>query len=171
MDFKPLLPSPNHSLASQKGYLTTQDFKKEADLGRGSFGKVCKVIHRISGNAYAIKFITKSQIEQLKMIEQLKTEIEIMQVIEHPHVVRLVTYFEDANFIYLVMELGDNQLYAVLKQHTRFSEETAAKYIFEAASAVAYLHSRSPPIIHRDIKPENLLLFKGDVLKMADFGW
>ena len=46
----------------------------------------------------------------------------------------------------------------------------AAKYIYDAACAVAYLHTRSPPIIHRDIKPENLLVCDG-VLKMADFGW
>lgn len=42
--------------------------------------------------------------------------------------------------------------------------------VYDTASAIEYLHSRSPPIIHRDIKPENLLLF-GDTLKLADFGW
>lgn len=47
----------------------------------------------------------------------------------------------------------------------------AAKYIYDAASAVAYLHTLNPPIIHRDIKPENLLVCSGEVLKMADFGW
>lgn len=46
----------------------------------------------------------------------------------------------------------------------------AAKYIYDAACAVAYLHTRNPPIIHRDIKPENLLVCN-DILKMADFGW
>lgn len=63
-----------------------------------------------------------------------------------------------------------NQLYAVLKQLGRFTEQESAKYMFDAANAVAYLHSRNPPIIHRDIKPENLLVLAGS-LKMADFGW
>lgn len=171
MNYVRMLEQPKSTLQSQKGYLCTQDFKKECDLGKGSFGKVCKVIHRLSGNEYAIKFITKKQIEQLKMTDQLKTEIEIMQALEHPNVVELVTYFEDQDFIYLVMELAENQLYACLKQQGRFNEVQAAKYIYDATNAVAYLHTRSPPIIHRDIKPENLLIFPGGVLKMADFGW
>jgi serine/threonine protein kinase len=37
----------------------------------------------------------------------------------------------------------------------------------ELVSAVAYLHSRSPPVIHRDLKPENCLLDANGVLKVA----
>jgi serine/threonine protein kinase len=102
-----LLPEPKTSLASASGRLTPQDFKKECDLGKGSFGKVCKVIHRHSGQPYAIKFISKEQLSQLKMEDQIRNEIEIMQVAQHPNIVRLVTYFEDDSFIYLVMELAE----------------------------------------------------------------
>lgn len=61
-------------------------------------------------------------------------------------------------------------MYSILKKQGKFDEKTAAKFIYDAANAVAYLHTRNPPIIHRDIKPENLLVCN-DVLKMADFGW
>lgn len=166
-----LLQEPHSSLPTSKAQLCTQDFKKVSDLGKGSFGRVCKVIHLLSGREYAIKFISKQQIVQLKMVEQLKNEINIMQMLQHPNVVGLVTYFEDKDYIYLVMELAENQLYAVLKQSGKFNEMQAAKYIYHATNAIAYLHSRNPVIIHRDIKPENLLIFAGGTLKMADFGW
>lgn len=42
--------------------------------------------------------------------------------------------------------------------------------MFDIFKAVNYLHERNPPIIHRDIKPENIL-FYGNKLKLADFGW
>lgn len=102
-----LLPDAPMTLPSATGRLTTQDFKKETDLGKGSFGKVCKVVHRASNQVYAIKFMEKSKILQLKMVDQLKNEIEIMQSVQHPNIVRLITYFEDQNFIYLVMELAE----------------------------------------------------------------
>ena len=137
MSFISLLPEPTTSLPSSKGKLTTQDFKKESDLGKGSFGKVCKVIHRTTNQEYAIKFMEKSKIQQLRMVDQLKNEINIMQAIQHPNIVKLVTYFEDQNFVYLVMELAEvmfflikNQLYAVLKKMGSFSEYQAAKVLF-----------------------------------------
>lgn len=40
----------------------------------------------------------------------------------------------------------------------------------QIASAVAYLHDKTPPILHRDLKPENILMVK-DQVKICDFGW
>eukprot|EP00940_MAST-03C_sp_MAST-3C-sp2_P002033 g2033.t1 len=40
----------------------------------------------------------------------------------------------------------------------------------ELTSALAYLHSRNPPIMHRDIKPANILIDEAMHLKLADFG-
>ena len=44
------------------------------------------------------------------------------------------------------------------------------QYAYDVFQAVDYLHKQNPPIIHRDIKPENIL-FCGETLKIADFGW
>ena len=40
------------------------------------------------------------------MIDQLRNEIAIMQIVEHKNIVRMSTYFEDESNIYLIMELG-----------------------------------------------------------------
>lgn len=52
------------------------------------------------------------------------------------------------------------ELYRTMKAQPRgrFSEAVAARYIFQLARALKYLHGLN--VIHRDIKPENLLLDK-----------
>lgn len=52
------------------------------------------------------------------------------------------------------------ELYRTMKAQPggRFSEEVAARYIYQLVRALKYLHGLN--VIHRDIKPENLLLDK-----------
>ncbi len=50
------------------------------------------------------------------------------------------------------------------------TEADLARFLQQAASALAYLHSQEPPIIHQDIKPDNFLIDnQGDYL-LSDFG-
>lgn len=62
--------------------------------------------HKITNIDYAIKVIGKSQIANLKMKDQLRNEISILQIVEHKNIVKMNTYFEDESNIYLIMELG-----------------------------------------------------------------
>ena len=154
-----ILPPPKKHLPGTTAIpqIVRTDFDSASPLGQGSFGKVFKVKHKKTKKWYAIKVVSKPQIINLKMVDQLKAEIEIMIGLKHPCIIELFTYFEDNTNIFLVMELADGHLYAKLKKCVKFDEYTAAKYLRDAASAVSHLHSRNPCIIHRDIKPENLL--------------
>lgn len=69
----------------------------------------------------------KSQIIHLKMKNQLLNEIKILEIVEHPAIIKMFTYFEDASNIYLVLELGGKHLYEVLKKKGKFPEAEAAK--------------------------------------------
>ena len=169
-NFEKFLPLPPFYLEGDGLTLCRTDFDSASPLGQGSFGKVFKVRHKKTNKWYAIKVVSKPQIVSLKMTDQLKCEIDIMTICKHPCIIELYTYFEDASNIFLVMELADGHLYERLKKKGKFDEHIACKYIRDATSAIAYLHSRTPVIIHRDIKPENQLI-KGDTLKVADFGW
>ena len=150
------------------------DFFREGDsyIGKGAFGEVWKVSHKITGKIYVIKVMDKLAIKEQRLIDQINREIEIMYKLNHPHVIRLINHFEDDDKFYLIMPYASKgQLYSLLRRQVRFDQRTAAQYMREVIEAVRYIHSFSPKIIHRDIKPENLLLDENYRVLLSDFGW
>ena len=150
------------------------DFYREGDsyIGKGAFGEVWKVSHKMTGKIYVIKVIDKMAIKGERLIDQINREIEIMYKLNHPHVIKLINHFEDDEKFYLIMPYASKgQLYSLLKRQVRFDQRTAAQYMREVIEAVRYIHSFSPKIIHRDIKPENLLLDENYRVLLSDFGW
>ena len=150
------------------------DFESLEDksIGKGGFGSVWKVRHKITRQVFAIKVINKDSIVKQNMIEQTNREIEIMYKLDHPHIIKLYSHFEDDEDFCLIMQIASKgQLYSVIKRLKRLDQRTAAQYMREVISAIKYLHTRNPPIIHRDIKPENILLDQDGRCKLADFGW
>ncbi|KAF9959247.1 Serine/threonine-protein kinase ark1 [Modicella reniformis] len=149
---------------------TLDDFELAKPLGKGMFGQVYLMRERQSGYIVALKVILKSELLKYKMEHQLRREIDIQSNLKHKNILRLDTFFHDKTRIYLVLEYApQGELYKKLKQMNQFPEWQASKYIYELASALAYLHRKH--IIHRDIKPENLLLGIHGELKISDFGW
>ena len=150
------------------------DFYRVGDsyIGKGAFGEVWKVTHKMTGKIYVIKVMDKMAIKGEKLIDQINREIEIMYKLNHPHVIRLINHFEDDEKFYLIMPYASKgQLYSLLRRQVRFDQRTAAQYMREVIEAVRYIHSFSPKIIHRDIKPENLLLDDNYRVLLSDFGW
>lgn len=89
---------------------------------------------------------------------------------DHPHVIKLLHYFEDKENVYLILQYAENgSLFRYLKKKNRFKEEEAFVYFFQTCLGIDYLHKNG--IIHRDLKPENLLLDKHGNIKLCDFGW
>lgn len=147
-----------------------KDFDIGRPLGHGKFGRVFLARETNSEFIVALKVLYKSQLEESKVLHQLKREIEIQSHLRHPNILRLYGYFYDKTRVFLILEYASKgELYKELKKCGRFEEKQAAYYIKCVAEALKYLHSKN--IIHRDIKPENLLLAPNGEVKIADFGW
>ena len=167
----PELKSKNDKFESGTGSLTKESFTFVSQLGSGAFGKVYKVSSKLTNNIYALKVLSKNQINNLKLNDQLKNEITILARCDHDNIIQLFGTFEDKNYIYLIMELAtDATLFSKLKKTRKVAEPLAAAYITDVTKALIYLHSQTPVIIHRDLKPENVLVSNGRC-KIADFGW
>ncbi|KAL6637923.1 hypothetical protein ACP70R_025495 [Stipagrostis hirtigluma subsp. patula] len=146
------------------------DFEIGKYIGEGKFGKVYLAREKQSGYVVALKVIYKAKLEKYRFHAHLRREIEIQRGLNHPNVLRLFAWFHDEERVVLVLEYAARgELYKVLRDAGRFSEQIAATYVASLAAALAYCHKKR--VIHRDIKPENLLLDIDGRLKIADFGW
>lgn len=140
-------------------------------LGSGKFSDVYTAIERETGYSWAIKMIEKKNLNDSER-EMLRSEIAIMKLLNHPHVVEMKEVFEDKNYVYVVMELVEGgELFDRIRKKRVFSEYMAYHIIKQLLETVKYLHDVG--IIHRDIKPENILLSDTSdlpTIKLADFG-
>jgi len=103
-------------------------------------------------------------------------EYEILTKLNHPNIVRLLEFYQDADYFYLVTEFCEGgELFDQIINCGVFTENMAAEIIRQILSAVVYCHAHR--IVHRDLKPENLLLEyanrsfeQGNIVKVIDFG-
>lgn len=84
-------------------------------------------------------------------------------------IVELKQSFQDANYLYLVMEfLQGGDLMTLLMRKDVLSEDESRFYIAETILAIESVHKHN--YIHRDLKPDNILLDRDGHIKLTDFG-
>ena len=151
--------------------ITDFDFIKE--LGIGTFGKVDLVSHKKTKAKYALKYIDKTEPENLEEKNNFNREVEIMYKLNHPNIVKLYGHFEDEQYCYFIMQYIPNRsVYEIIPTSGKMPNvKLIASVVKDLISAVYYLHNMKPTIIHRDIKPENILLDQKSKAYLTDFGW
>jgi len=139
-------------------------------IGKGEFGKVKLAYDPQKDIEVAIKFIKRSNITSAQKQAKLEREINILQNLDHPNIVRLYDVIETEKYIGIVMAYANGgELFEYISENQYLSEEESAKFFIQLLDGVQYLHSRH--IVHRDLKLENLLLDqKGDII-ITDFGF
>lgn len=88
-------------LRAAVGYANLGDlYEMKNVVGKGKFGLVRLGIHKESNRKVAIKIIYKKAMSLIDL-QQVKTEIEILKVAQHPNIIRLYDVFENEEYIYI----------------------------------------------------------------------
>jgi calcium-dependent protein kinase len=105
-------------------------------------------------------------------LRKAKKEVEILQTIDHPTLIRSMESFSDGGSIHIVSEYYSGQaLIDLINKEQKITEQRALRLMYYILSGLNYLHKHR--IVHRDIKPENLIFESSDkdsILKIIDFG-
>ena len=139
------------------------DFNFHEKLGEGGCGTVTRV-------SFKKPFMGHRQAAVKNVLELRKEEIEILAHVRHQNIVVLYGFVQKGPMNMIVLEyapLGSVRDY-IKHKGAAVRGHLLLKWLRESALALQHLHDNH--IIHRDIKGANCILFKGHLLKLADFG-
>ncbi|XP_058001942.1 uncharacterized protein LOC110642430 isoform X3 [Hevea brasiliensis] len=149
--------------------ICVDDFDLLTIIGRGAFGEVRLCREKKSGNIYAMKKLKKSEMLSRGQVEHVKAERNLLAEVASHCIVKLYYSFQDAEYLYLIMEyLPGGDIMTLLMKEETLTETVARFYIAQSVMAIESIHKHN--YIHRDIKPDNLLLDKNGHMKLSDFG-
>ena len=161
------MPFPSH--------LGKYEIRRE--LGKGSMGVVYEAFDPLIERSVAIKIIRPDQLgpsQSVELLARLKREAQAVGRLNHPGVVAIYDYGEDASFggtkvAFIAMELIDGkELKHYFDNKHRFSPGDIARIMGEVLTALQHAHERG--VTHRDVKPSNVILLRSGAVKIADFG-
>ncbi|XP_069706603.1 rho-associated protein kinase 2 isoform X2 [Phaenicophaeus curvirostris] len=148
--------------------MKAEDYDVVKVIGRGAFGEVQLVRHKMTQKVYAMKLLSKFEMIKRSDSAFFWEERDIMAFANSPWVVQLFCAFQDDKYLYMVMEYMPGGDLVNLMSNYDVPEKWAKFYTAEVVLALDAIHSMG--LIHRDVKPDNMLLDKYGHLKLADFG-
>eukprot|EP00658_Telonema_sp_P-2_P046399 TRINITY_DN3455_c0_g1_i8.p1 TRINITY_DN3455_c0_g1~~TRINITY_DN3455_c0_g1_i8.p1 ORF type:complete len:515 (-),score=95.04 TRINITY_DN3455_c0_g1_i8:532-2076(-) len=116
----------------------------------------------------AVKMIFCIQLTHVE-VQSFTHEANMLQELQHPHIVKVFGVCIAPPALCLVLELCDKNLHEAL-QHTDLSFDSRIGLAIQCARSLQFLHTRRPPIVHKDIKSQNFLMSMHGAVKLADFG-
>lgn len=139
------------------------------EIGTGAFGVVHRCREKKTGHIFAAKFIPVSHPLEKSLIRK---EIDIMNHLHHPRLIRLHDAFEDDDEMVLIYEFmsGGELFERITDEGYHMSEAEVVNYMRQICEAVRHMHEKN--IIHLDLKPENIMCQTktSKNIKLIDFG-
>jgi len=146
-------------------------------VGKGGFATVREGILVSNREAVAVKIFNKWELSNEAIIF-IKREVGTLSHLKHPNIRQFRNLFEDAHYLYVVMEyIKGESLYDYVERTEKLTEKQARALTRALLQVLEYLHGKG--YIHQDIKTENIMLpmpsptseIQFEDMKLIDFGF
>ncbi|MDT8914514.1 protein kinase domain-containing protein [Amycolatopsis sp. PS_44_ISF1] len=134
-------------------------------LGEGATARVHRAHDRVLNRTVAVKLFHPGTVELGR--DRRAQEVQALQALRHPGLVRLYAAGTDEGHAYLVMQLAEGPNLASRLRGGPLPAGEVTELGAQLAEALAHVHAHH--VTHRDLKPANILLTGGQAL-IADFG-
>lgn len=146
------------------------------ELGKGNFATAFEMTKLNDGTRWAAKVVSKDSLRQFvsrqhRFDEELAIHASLVAGgVRHPNVLYMDSWFEDDDYVYIVLEICPHESLLELMTARKTLTEYETRYLIkQIVDGMIFCHSRD--VLHRDLKPANILLSDGMTVKVADFGY
>ena len=151
-----------------------KDYRYIRPIGEGAYGLIYLVENIHNRKQFALK---KILCKDLYDIMKYKNQLELVYSMKHKNLLEIYylqyKYLDNTTYaIYVLMERAQNDWSIDIRKRIinkkPYKEGEIINILKQVVSALSYLQKKN--IAHRDIKPQNILLFQGNIFKVADLG-
>jgi len=146
-------------------------YKVVSEIGQGAMGVVYKAVDPIIDRTVAIKTInlnlSRQELEEYEA--RFQQEIKAAGRLNHPNIVTIYDVGKTEQVAYMAMEFLEGQeLKDMIASGNLPGAEQVVDIISQVADGLWFAHQQD--IVHRDVKPSNIMVMKGGIAKITDFG-
>jgi serine/threonine protein kinase len=146
-------------------------YKIISEIGQGAMGVVYKAVDPIIDRTVAIKTInlnlSRQELEEYEA--RFQQEIKAAGRLNHPNIVTIYDVGKTDQVAYMAMEfLEGNELKDMIASGNLPNAEQVVDIIAQVADGLWFAHQQD--IVHRDVKPSNIMVMRGGIAKITDFG-
>jgi len=143
------------------GTVLQNRYRVVSSLGQGGMGVVYRAWDIRLKGPVALKEMTPQPgldpytLTQLR--QQFEQEAVVLAQLNHPHLVNVTDFFEEAGNTYLVMDFVEGESLADrIAREGALPEDQVLEWAEQLLDALGYCHAQG--IIHRDVKPQNIII-------------
>jgi serine/threonine-protein kinase len=138
-------------------------------IATGSTGTVWKASHPELMRTVAIKELAPELRREPGFLARFRAEAHLLGTLDHPNIVKVYDYVEEADRAWIVEEWVDGaSVAAVVTAAGRLTAQQSLGVLRGALSGLAHAHARG--LVHRDVTPSNILVDAAGTSKLVDFG-
>lgn len=146
-------------------------YKIISEIGQGAMGVVYKAVDPIIDRTVAIKTInlnlSRQELEEYEA--RFQQEIKAAGRLNHPNIVTIYDVGKTEAVAYMAMEFLEGQeLKDIIASGKLLPADQVVDITSQVADGLWFAHQQN--IVHRDVKPSNIMVMRGGIAKITDFG-
>lgn len=156
-------------MASNNETVLNNRYRLVAQQGSGGMAVIYKAVDLELGRTVAIKILRPSLTSDPAFLTRFRNEARSVANLNHPNIVTVYDVGNEGPTQYMVMEFVEGQdLKKIIKTEGILPVDRALKLGIQICAGIGFAHRAG--LVHADVKPQNILVTRGDMVKVTDFG-